>query len=312
MFAAGVPNTTQSTQETDINYGPFKSSFRINLEVITQARINDEKPVSFAPYMVALFVFGGTDHVTKAVAPRNAFQDGFSREWCLKAWAKVGAAPITRACLSDPKVRRELGDSEDDLGQKMRLIQDLNDRAVAGLNARGWNGSAFAGKIKERRAVLTRPISQPNTRARQEDIAAATSTGARYHATGGGHITSDDMFKSIEVGKRNAEAAQLEKEKKSRLEKMELEEECHGILYQLAEDGKDPNGKQLKRLLRWQEKKSTRVAEDLLVWNAICAEHEAIGTTDEIISALPSVKRWTLAEEERLIWLKTAEVDTWV
>jgi hypothetical protein len=51
------------------------------------------------------------------------------------------------------------------------------------------------------------------------------------------------MFKSIEVGKRNAEVAQLEKEKKSRLEKMELEEECHGILYQLAEDDKDPNGK---------------------------------------------------------------------
>jgi len=179
----------------------------------------------------------------------------------------------------------------------------------SGLNARGWNGSAFAGKIKERKAALTRPISQPNTRARQEDIAAATSTGARYHATGGAHITSDDMFKSIEVGKRNAEAAQLEKEKKSRLEKMELEEECHGILYQLAEDDKDPNGKQLKRLLKWQEKKSTRVAEDLLVWNAICAEHEAYGTIDEIISALPSVKRWMQADEERLIWLRTAEED---
>ena len=99
----------------DVNYGPFKSSFHINLEVITPARINDEKPISFAPHVVALFVFGGMDHVRKAVAPRNVFQDGFSHDFCLKAWAKVGAAPITRACLSNPKVRRELGDSEDDL-----------------------------------------------------------------------------------------------------------------------------------------------------------------------------------------------------
>jgi hypothetical protein len=45
------------------------------------------------------------------------------------------------------------------------------------------------------------------------------------------------------------------------------------------------------------------------VWNAICAEHEAHGTIDKIISPLPSVKRWTQVEEERLIWLKTAEVD---
>jgi hypothetical protein len=141
-------------------------------------------------------------------------------------------------CLSDPKVRHELGDSEDDLNQKMRLIQDLNNCAVMCLNACGWSGSALAGKINKRRAVLIHPITQPNTRAlHQEDSAAATSTGTRYHATGGDHhITSDDMFKSIEVGKWNAEAAQLEKEKKSRLEKIELEEECRGIRYQLPED----------------------------------------------------------------------------
>jgi hypothetical protein len=145
---------------------------------------------------------------------------------------------------------------------------------------------------KSRRGELSSPAPfQPNTRARQEDIAATTSTGAQYHATGDGHITSEDMFKSIKVGKRNAETAQLEKKKKSCLKKIELEVECHGILYQLAEDGKDPIGKQLKWLLRWQEKKSTRVAKDLLVWNAICAEHEAHGTINEIIFALPSVKR---------------------
>ncbi len=42
----GVPNTTAVTQETDRNYGPFKSRFRRNLLDIVDARMEQEKSVS--------------------------------------------------------------------------------------------------------------------------------------------------------------------------------------------------------------------------------------------------------------------------
>ncbi len=32
----GVPNTTAVTQETDQNYGPFKSTFQSNMDYVTQ------------------------------------------------------------------------------------------------------------------------------------------------------------------------------------------------------------------------------------------------------------------------------------
>ncbi len=133
----------------------------------------------------------------------------------------------------------------------------------------------------------------------------ATRAGARYHATGGGHITSDDVFKSLEVGKRKAEANELAKMKESCIDNMALQEDCHDILIDL--DGQPPNGKQLKKLLKWQGKKSVGKAVDLEAWNALCDEHEAFG--EDIIFALPTVKRWTTELQEKLDWLMTAEID---
>ena len=90
-----MPNTTHVTQETDQNYGPFKSAFRRNFDAIVQARIDRELSVSFPPHMVSLFVFGGRDPLSGATCPTNAFEEGFSREKCKRAWAKVGAAPLS-------------------------------------------------------------------------------------------------------------------------------------------------------------------------------------------------------------------------
>ena len=153
--------------------------------------------------------------------------------------------------------------------------QDLNHKACAALTARGWNGSALRGEIKETKVHLNRPITKPQTRECQELIAMATRAGACYHATGGGHITSDDVFKSLEVGKRKAEANELAKMKESCIDNMALQEDCHDILFDL--DGQPPNGKQLKKHLKWQgEKEIGKTNKTLRKWQDIfCkAEHE--------------------------------------
>ena len=126
----GVPNTTAVTQETDKNYGPFKTSFRTILDIIVQNRINAEKSTSLQPWIVGLVVFGGTDPVTKINVEKNAFQDGFSVVACLAAWQKVGAAPLTRKCLEDKQVRRTIGDAEDEMNELMRAMNATNEWAT--------------------------------------------------------------------------------------------------------------------------------------------------------------------------------------
>ena len=53
----GVPNSTSTTQETDQNYGPFKSCFRKNIRNLSQARFECELPVTVTD--LPLLVFGG-------------------------------------------------------------------------------------------------------------------------------------------------------------------------------------------------------------------------------------------------------------
>ena len=110
----GVPNTTAVTQETDRNYGPFKGRFRANLGEIVDARIAAKKSFLLQPWLVGLIVFGGTDEETRFEITKCAFLAGISKEACLSAWEKVGAAPCMRKCLSDPKVSKSLGDRDDE------------------------------------------------------------------------------------------------------------------------------------------------------------------------------------------------------
>ena len=94
----GVPNTTSVTQETDRNYGPFKTQFRTNLDDVVQARLEHDPPVSVSlqPWLVGLIVYGGVDAKTGfEIKPNDsAFQASFSREMCVKAWVKVGRAVL--------------------------------------------------------------------------------------------------------------------------------------------------------------------------------------------------------------------------
>eukprot|EP00985_Skeletonema_marinoi_P026211 scaffold20141_cov66-Skeletonema_marinoi.AAC.1 len=57
----GVPNTTAVTQETDQNYGPFKTQFQQNLSDLSDARIHGRHVTSLPPWIVGLIVFGGVD-----------------------------------------------------------------------------------------------------------------------------------------------------------------------------------------------------------------------------------------------------------
>jgi hypothetical protein len=154
----GVPNTTAVSQETDRNYGPFKTQFRNNLAAVTEKRLEQKQSVSLQPWLVGMIVFGGTDLATGFELTDCAFLAGFSKKACLNAWAKVGAAPLTRQCLNDPKVSKSLGDGDDDFDEYLRSIQVANQLATHALTEGGYNGALLKATLIEQETIqLTEP-----------------------------------------------------------------------------------------------------------------------------------------------------------
>jgi hypothetical protein len=142
-----VPNTTVVSQETDQNYGPFKTQFQKNLAMVTDQQLEKNKSVSLQPWIVGLIVFGRTDPITGFKLTGNAFKAGFSKKACLNALAKVGAAPLTCQCLSDPNVSKSLGDGDEDFDQYLHLIQVVNDLSRHTLTEGGFNGDLIKAMI---------------------------------------------------------------------------------------------------------------------------------------------------------------------
>ncbi len=61
-------------------------------------------------------------------------------------------------------------------------------------------------------------VTVANTHERQEALAKATTHGKKFYVTGGVHITSDNMFIAAEMGNRKREIAEMEKDKKVRVD----------------------------------------------------------------------------------------------
>ena len=298
----GVPNTTAVSQETDRNYGPFKTQFRVNLEFIVQSRIDNEVSLSLHPWLVGMIVFGGEDPLTKYKLKESAFEVGFSRAHCLRAWAKVGAAPLTMACLDDPQVRREKGDGSID--SIMQEVQDANDLTVYQLTGMGYVGSKFKATLIPTKT--TRPITQPHSQERIELLAAANTHGAKFTATGGSHLTTDDFFKSIEIPKRKKEIKELEKEKEDRLLRQTNEQEGRAVMaleIPLA-SAREWHVLMLNKVLLWygrtpKELSDMRKEAKLALVRGIV----------ENATPPPAYEKWLRADEERLAELKLLKIE---
>jgi hypothetical protein len=220
LLYPSVPNTTAVTQETDQSYGPFQSKLRTNLQVLIDERLHAEKPTSLSPWIVGLVVFGGEDPETGCVV-ESAFQAGFNHTQNLRAWAKVGAVPLTRACLQNSKVRRSIGDGTDEQQATALLIQEHNKLACAALTMAGYNGDVM--KLTLKPAASTRVVTVAHSQDRVELLSQAKTHGNIYAATGGDHLTSNDIFKGIALKQRKVMRENLAKEKKVR-ERMERTE----------------------------------------------------------------------------------------
>jgi hypothetical protein len=210
----GVPNTTAISQETDQNYGLFKGAYNKNLDRVVEKRVEHNKTTSLPAWMVGLIVFGGTDPETGFYLEESAFQAGSSCEACRDTWAKVSAAPLTKACLNNPKVRKSIddGNGDDEYQFLLNTIQEGN-LATHTLASCGYDSTILKDTVLriERPKIVTEELTAEHWQALKN----TTTHGNKFHGTGGCHITSDDVFISAELGSREKEKARLLTHKKN-------------------------------------------------------------------------------------------------
>jgi len=298
-----VPNTTHVTQETDQCYGPFKTQFLSNLDLIVDARLLLKKSLSLQPKFVGLPLFGGVDHETELQVELGAFQKGFTRSKCLAAWKKVGAATaegVTRACLNNKQVMMSLGGNEDENSRTRWSIQNANDLAIHALTQGGYDAQWLKATLEEKREE-ERQITQPNTVERRQALVNVRTHGGRFHVTGGMHVTSDDFFISHEIGTNRSVREAEEKDKKRRLQLQTTEEKALAIIAQ----GKSVDMltvTELDTLLAWHQAakiKGAKRVDKLEQWKKILSDEQQP----------PEYERWTEEDDERLLALQRTNID---
>ena len=140
----------------------------------------------------------------------------------------MGVAPFTMACLYDPAVSRELGDGHDEMTAMMHCIQDANDMCTAWLETAGYNSEPLWAKLKMK--PVAQPVFEPHSQERIKAMVKASTHGGLFCATGGGHLTCDDMFKSFEVPMWEREIKEVEKTKQHRFDRVKDEMEGKAVL----------------------------------------------------------------------------------
>ena len=168
-------------------------------------------------------MFGGKYPVTDRDVHRNAFEDAFGLESSMNAWAKVGAAPCTRACLNDKQVRRELNEStsEDKTTYLMLKFNEINELSTYNLTAASYNGSLL--KVRCNKIPANRTMTVPHSKERIALLAVASTHGAKFNATMSQHITGDDMFCAAEVAVWDNQIKVLEEKKAGTLKRAKIE-----------------------------------------------------------------------------------------
>jgi len=265
-----VPNSSSVTQEMDQIFDLFKSLTRGNVEALHDALLQVGGSVSLGRNDICRIVFGGSYDLGGGVSVQleEAFERAFGMDRMLHGFAKVGCVPLTRNCLSNPKVRVELlasDDVENETEQEMRLrlLEEQLEACISYLQVNNYTkAELFSVKVarKKARPKLTQPLSEE----RQLAILAAKTTGAKYVATGGDHLTCDDVFNAEALRLRKKELVELQKEKETRLEastreqlafdliaRKEAEENC--MLANLAGESKKWKNTEIDLLIKWKK-----------------------------------------------------------
>ena len=163
-------------------------------------------------------------------------------------------------------------------------------------------------KVRALRAAA--PVTVAHTRECQEALAAATTHGKMFFVTGGEHITLDDMFKSAEIVRQNAELVEVKKDKKRRLEYRARREAALLVLDRLENLLENAvtrlTGKELEVLLRWKGVPVSKMG-DVANRRVLYQQFADVGEEEEDDASIPAP--WTDDDEAGLVVLRNAPIE---
>ena len=158
----GLPNATAVQQEMDALYGAFKSATYARGEAILTQKLKErgawretvayQDPTTGAraglgPAITLGFddlavIVNGSEDDAIAMKP---FDKCFTKENILRSWQKVGFVPFTRSCMTDKKVRHELG--QQDKNDSIESLKKGYDNLVELTRQHGFNAGVFDASI---------------------------------------------------------------------------------------------------------------------------------------------------------------------
>ena len=236
----GPPNTTAVTQATDQNYGEFKRVYWSNLKKLSEYRL--ERSETIKPTDIPLLVFGATVGTgDDAIVLFDSYEIAFGFERNKEVWNTIGISPFNRNCLRDAMVKHEVvilpdGRIDEDAypcTKELLQLERSNREAIIVLNENGFEGrhlSKDAPKLDQRTHPVN--VTVAGTRERQDLLAAATTHGAKFLATYGDALNSDDVFMKEERKVRTARILVLEKKKTRHDHCTKIAQEANEIIQQ--------------------------------------------------------------------------------
>ncbi len=120
---------------------------------------------------------------------------------------------------------------DDDVATNMAMvhIQESNNVSTHFLSCNGYNGNAFKDTIKK---VSRKFVTEQHSTERIQKIQQATTHGSLFHATGGGHLTDDDIFLAAQKKVVETEIKELQRREESAGKMMDVERKAQEILVQ--------------------------------------------------------------------------------
>jgi hypothetical protein len=253
----GVQNTTHVTQETDQNYGLFKSDICRNIHILTSDLVTDynhrqslydlnrehnRPPLRTAAVgreQYGLLLPGrdaNPDLGQSALAP--AFHNAFSQTKNLRSWKVCGAVPLTREALRHHSVQHEVArdatvvqqEKIDPLStfdyqhESMLQVEAQHHKACLHLTHLGFNGDVL--KRTERRRVDNLSARVSTMSSEQERIIALATSGfnlsSMFFTVDPSCLSTDSIFKAIEYKQQFDSWNQRKKERKALVDEMTI------------------------------------------------------------------------------------------
>jgi hypothetical protein len=312
LFPA-VPNSSAVTQEMDQCYGPFKSGVRQNLDILFQDRLQSQIN-SVGRNDIGMIVFGRKLRSGRIL--KNVFEALFSVNNNKRSWRKVGAVPLTRACLDDAKVRHEVTiradgtvvnqeEGGDPLACLYADLERSNKTFVGLLVEWGYERADLFSASVARRDMdkVQERITAPHSQARIDALAAVSTAGGFFMVTGGSHLTADEVFIGGTKRLQGSELKLLKKKKKDSQDFTGREAEAKLILETERDDDTTLKVSELESLLKWKLNvktlpKDLKVKPDKLAkWIEVKANPDPVSTVE-----------WTQDDQSKLDKFETGDI----